>query len=137
MKTFLLKAGYALTGEEKPDSLHLEVINCINTFYCGVFKQIKIDSFQIPCGADCGDESCCNNLACNLVEYEFQSMADKTPDNLMRCFAALSKFEPVVCVQTINPDDPVDLNYWNRFAEDSTIEDMMEESKEIEQKDLN
>jgi len=137
LKTFTLKAGYILSGEEKVDSLHLEVITCINSFYCGILTSMKENAFQIPCGADCGNDVCENNLKCNLVEYEFQTMADLTPDNLMRAFAALTRFEPVICVQTINPNDPTDLNYWNRFNQDETVDETVEASKTVEQKNLN
>jgi hypothetical protein len=137
MKKFILKVGYILTGEEKIDALAIEIVNCLTAFYCGILTTVKPSAFMIPCAAECGDTSCGNNMPCNLAEYEFQTVADQTPDNVMRCFAALAMCDPVVCVQTLNPDDPNDLNFWNRFGQDDTMEDTLEVSKEIEAKNLN
>lgn len=130
MKAYTLKVGYTFVGEQKIDELNWDIINRVATSYGGILKEEKVKAFKIPCCADCGDPSCGNNIECNLLEYHYFSEEDTTPDNLDRVHAAMTLFEPVVGAQTINPDDPTDIRYWNRFdPDDSGDEPMMETKK--------
>lgn len=134
MNTYILKVGYTFTSEPKIDEFHFDIINRLAVSYGGMLKIEKPKAFNIPCCADCGDTSCTANVECNLLGYEFYSEEDKIPDNLERCHAAMTMFSPIVCAQALNPNDPTDMNFWNRFDEDDVGDDNI---MEIKQKDLN
>jgi hypothetical protein len=133
---YILKVGCVNAAERQVDELNFDIINRLALSYGGTFKETKNKAFKIPCCADCGDPSCDSNVECDLMEFEFFSDAKETPDNLARCHAGLTMFSPVVCAQTLNPNNPSDMSYYNRFDEDGSGEDddnIMETNK----KDLN
>lgn len=136
MNKYTLKVGCTVVDEPKIDDFNFDVINRLAVSYGGMHRETKEKAFKIPCCADCGDTSCISNIECNLMEYEFFSEANETPDNLIRCHAAFTMFDPCVCAQTLNPNNPTDMNFWNRFDQDQSgdgDDNIMEPNK----KDLN
>jgi hypothetical protein len=131
VNTYILKVGCTVTDVVKIDEFHFDIINRLAISYSGRFKESKSKAFKIPCCADCGDTSCISNIECDLMEFEFFSEENETPDNVVRCHAGLTMFDPVVCAQTLNPNNPTDLNYWNRFDPDQTEDETEEDPKNL------
>ena len=118
MTTYTLRVGYITFHEEITDEFYLEIIEKLAKSFGGKRKSLKENAFSLPCSVDCQDFSCVKNIDCNLIEYTFEDESTETPNNLVRCHGALAMFDPVCAVKTINPNDPTDMCFWNRFDED-------------------
>lgn len=119
MASYTLRVGYITFGDPLVDDYYLEIISRLAASYGGKAKgKVKNNAFVIPCSVDCQDFSCTKNINCNLMEYKFDSEEVETPNDLLRCHGALAMLDPVCAVKTVNPNDPTDVYFWNRFDED-------------------